>query len=1498
MPYAGGPANIAGVEYEQWFVALKFAESFFNPNIEVSAQARYIPSEEPGKEETIASIDDVVVFNCNQPTFFTIKKNAPKDAWTITSLISQGVLPALVAQFRKTPDSSLVLVSESNSRLIREDFLRIRKCNSEIEIKSELGGRFKEWEKLIEYTGLEISQLIKFCKNCEIKVMTLDNIKEQIVVRFEGKVSHSKFVPELLFNFTFEKAIRSLRTKNKDITDYLADREVRSLAPLDITELEEMLIQGSTSLANNPVGLSFKNDCFIERKETIEIINWINRKEDVENDNSILILVGDAGTGKTTVLKHLYENLIIQGTPILGIKADCTTFITYELFKNELNLKEDLDRIFVSIIEKHEKVVLVVDQIDALSLSLSKDRTQINKYSDLIYKLSKIKGVSVIISCRTYDLNNDPRLIQYKNAKQIEIGIFTEKEISEILEQKGLQTGNLNINLINLLKTPLHLEIFTRLELEHIQLGELETLQSLYYHLWNQKILNFTYLDPKILTEFLAVLVTDLFQNQSMSAFTMEYDMYSNEMGFLLSENLLRSTGPNGKFSFFHQTFFDYTLARTFVSSRRSISNEIKNIHQGLFLRNKVRTVISFLRGSKRVDYNKEIQKILTSPEFRFHIKTLIIGDLCSQRNPSKEEKNLVKELLANPELYQIVVESITSAEIFRYVSSIFISKLLQNPETNLSIAWTVCSKILQEDEIPIYDFLKNLPEFEIRDRFISEVLFQVKLFENESFKEFFKLVEEFLILDNEGFLYYHILENAALKHIDWVLDQLFLDLKNRLNKVKNARHYQFELLVHRTPFIYKKVYSISPEKTYQFLIKSVHYILEKTKIEYESCMILKDQVFYDFNLKSKIDHDYHFVIVTLIKEHIISQIDQNSDFAYEELSQFKKSKFSTFNYIYFIVMLERPDFDLEGIFDFVLSWLIRFRIDGENRFTDGISIFLRNCFSQLSLNQKNQFIDFLKNQRDPVRFYEEIKLNPYFGRTSYILLKHISDLDLENEKWLRSYKQELLRKFEPIEEKARKYDQTFFRENVPQLSPSSFSKISFENWLNYFGKYPNSEELYNRHFTIAYNLEKEININNIEWYLKLIPRFVSSTTIPQIYSARIINGLMIAGANSQEVIQYYEQLLDGKKVTSKGTLDLLHPIDHFIKEKTFSEKIFDWFLLCFEKGEQGSANHKWIQENKENADSSFQLGYNSVSGFAVFKLISYVDSYEYFLKLVSTIENKISELDEVVISMILNKLAWLNIFDKERCLNLFINLTRGGSRQVLNAGYISSQYMNNVNFDKMTNYYYDVINKVTDDQRIFFFGQVLTVAAINNYQNAQELLEKAFEKNDKYKAGSIETIVEYIVEGRSSEYINKLWNRFLNEEGRDISNAFSKFFFKCPTEKFDEFYYYIQSYTSSRIGRGRDYEYYKFLMAFSADHPDQCIDLILNSPQPIIDIQYSGLIGEEQLQIIISCYNALGNYSKENEICEKALDAFDNALKHKQFRLKKSDFFDKLDKY
>lgn len=86
---------------------------------------------------------------------------------------------------------------------------------------------------------------------------------------------------------------------------------------------------------------------------------------------------------------------------------------------------------------KRKRLVLFVDQIDALSLSLSANRTPLRSLLSLIKRLANIPRVRVVISCRPYDLEYDPELQNLKIKNQWELKELSEEQVLQTLRSNG-----------------------------------------------------------------------------------------------------------------------------------------------------------------------------------------------------------------------------------------------------------------------------------------------------------------------------------------------------------------------------------------------------------------------------------------------------------------------------------------------------------------------------------------------------------------------------------------------------------------------------------------------------------------------------------------------------------------------------------------------------------------------------------------------------------------------------------------------------------------------------------------------------------------------------------------------------------------------------------------------------------------------------------------------------------------------------------------------------
>ena len=112
------------------------------------------------------------------------------------------------------------------------------------------------------------------------------------------------------------------------------------------------------------------NDSHIERNETKEILNWVNGKLPKDKD-PLLMVTGNPGFGKSVILKNTLKQLSENNIPVIGLKADRYYTESIEKFNELTNLKYPLEKLIDLLLKKYDKVVVLIDQIDALSSALT-----------------------------------------------------------------------------------------------------------------------------------------------------------------------------------------------------------------------------------------------------------------------------------------------------------------------------------------------------------------------------------------------------------------------------------------------------------------------------------------------------------------------------------------------------------------------------------------------------------------------------------------------------------------------------------------------------------------------------------------------------------------------------------------------------------------------------------------------------------------------------------------------------------------------------------------------------------------------------------------------------------------------------------------------------------------------------------------------------------------------------------------------------------------------
>ena len=226
----------------------------------------------------------------------------------------------------------------------------------------------------------------------------------------------------------------------------------------------------------------------LERSEVREIVDWVLNADPKER---LSMLLDQPGGGKTVVMHDVLVALENAGVATLAIKADTLSGI-----RNQSDLADRLGlpvpvEDCVKTLSSDSLVVVILDQIDALSLALSRDQATLDVVLTTLRRLRTLENVRIIASCRTFDLNNDPHLSTIKEDRKFPLQLLRKEQIQRALQIIGVNYEYLLPEHQQLLTVPLHLDVYVRVirELPADSIAEsYYTLQELYAALWRRRI--------------------------------------------------------------------------------------------------------------------------------------------------------------------------------------------------------------------------------------------------------------------------------------------------------------------------------------------------------------------------------------------------------------------------------------------------------------------------------------------------------------------------------------------------------------------------------------------------------------------------------------------------------------------------------------------------------------------------------------------------------------------------------------------------------------------------------------------------------------------------------------------------------------------------------------------------------------------------------------------------------------------------------------------------
>jgi hypothetical protein len=1476
MPSSGGSSMSAGAEFQFWYLALKFADAFFDNNMTVLPEAQAVPICDPTSKNKLelVSVDDIIVLKPNERFFYSLKYRAPSQIdWSFSDLSSQGVLDQFKDQFEKNPAEKLILVTQSPSIIFDEIFQRAKEATSREDLEIRLNRKdnkyINEWDKVLKKFGYSDLELIKFANQVSIEVLPLNQIKELINQKFSGHINNYLVAGDCLFSFAPEAAKWKKTITQNHIIDLLESKGIKRKSHLQANNIIEKLNHASIDLDDCPDKFANINGSHIERNEVQKLFDWIKAPLK-PNKPPIAILAGNSGYGKTVILKDLLNLLQNEKIPVLGLKADKLAFDSLNELLTELNFEDDIDKLFSALSDNFENVVLIIDQIDALSQNLSSNRKPLNTYNRLIKRLSKIRNIKIVIACRIYDLNYDPGLQQYQGKEEILVQPLQRDQIKIVLEKLGLNTENLSAKLFELLEVPLHLDIFCRVYRPEININSILTLHDLYEALWNQKINHIP--DPdniqreKVL-ELIQKITNKMSEEQKINLPKNYFELdYFKEIEYLCSQFILIK---NNNIQFFHQSFFDFCFAKFYLKNHGSLLTNIINGNQSLFQRALVKSVLTFLRSNNPDIYIEELKGFLTEPGLRFHLRLMVINLLGFEDNPLPQEIEVIKPFLDTDNLMTFhFITSIQSQGWFEKLIKLkYMEKFLLNGEKN--IKYVTISKLYYFSHKCIklvLEFLDEIPSFEEKETIICNILSSLRNWENNRAVElFFEKIESL----KEGYSFYDKLKEIVNYEPDKIIS-VFINiiLKNldiKAEEDDDDRNYISSGEID----VFIKLFEEYPNKILPGSIQIFLKIIDQAKYENEK-EFFDDKAFSHYS--ASIAEIYrHWIFYTIFSAALKKLAIEDSDKFLELTKDMAESNSTTALNLLSECYSQEPEKYLNEGYNLIK------KLSNNLHSLDKVKLLINRIYGLLEPEEKEEINNLILSVAP--EWASQVSID-------YLRLKllvSIPEEEINKYPNLNSYLDTLKKKFPHInyseEEKSKIQGGTV----IAPYTDEEYNKMDLEEWEQSLLKYDDSSddkhEFFDDHVKggitqHAYKFYKEIAANPDKFY-DLVRKVGRDRTFSIQYFDYGLRGLVEGKYDSlkiRDLVNEFNSFPD-----NQVKLCIIRAIEYLagVEDQGLDLELIN-ILENYAINDPDPLEEKW--EKGYYSEDPLSDGINTVRGSATFTLGKFVHKSPFFEKIFEIFEKVAEDNSTAVKSCLaiflqntinLNKEKTYEIINK-----LLVDKSPQLTRYLIDCIYYLIKFSPNY-YPELIGYYEYLFDlKGEFGKRV---GKRLVLLYFDDFLGTKELLTGAAEKNENIKEGIIRVAARNISNNipKYKEKAQEIYLEYMQDESKEIALLYDSCFYALEVEDFNNEIF--KKYTESKaFDKSIHSGFFEYLLKCVNTFPEECVNFIGNLLEGTDSYNT-----KKAVQILIEAYNILSS----EEIKKYILDIFDKVLKESSSR-------------
>lgn len=1256
--------------------------------------------------------------------------------------------------------------------------------------KSKMGKIRKKLREHLNCSDDELKEILmpfRFQKGKRINEL-IDTVNEKLsIYNFEiiDKSSNINKYNELIKNWHYKN--KTIITKEFIFKECKDEGLIEDYSKIDT--LNNEIVNRINNINDEFIEKNYDSAPLIYRYEVDTVIH------NIENHN--ICILGEPGTGKTTLLYQIISKLdeLNEYTYLILDLERYGNFID----SLELSKKMSFNHPIEKILEKYCNPLLIIDQLDILSISRGLNT---NSKSSIFALLKKINDkIPFIITCRKFDYNNDREIKKFmddeeNNVNLISLNNFTDTQLNEYLKEIGVE-NNFNREQRKILSNPFNLNILKNLKEENHDL-KFNNLYELYneYYSFKKQVIQTKF--PNIWHATFDKIFNVFEKNREIYMRLDELDEFSDIIELMISEGIFIKS--NQKIRFSHNKLLDLFFVKHFIISEKNLYGYLINGSQDLFSRFIVGSVLNYEKEHEYSNYITEVKKILNEAKIRNHIKAIVLNILTNVGEVNKEGKLIKKLIIKNDSsLNNIIWNNLYGSKVwYEYLDSTgTVDKLYSDPKFENKI-FCLLRNVTDKSEKAGQFYLKHLNENEKINKnainflslsnlkFESTVNLLMRLFDEN-------IIQKYVI--DEDLLFRYFIENSlstltpinTIKLIHSILNNILTNKNYSVEKILNYKFFNNDLSIFEK--ISKNCFEDFIEKIFPLIEKISNLNIKQNN--QQDCWIN----IYELNEDNRFNK---LILTTLIFS--LSNLSRNelTEFnTYENILQNSNSLSS--KYILLSVYAKNKELSRNA-----LKYLFSLEKSQINLLNREILKLIENMDANFLLKELEKFKEFGKNNFSS-HDYEVYEYHLY-NSISKITHEYDEKLNYLNEKYSNKSQKEKTR--------------AFFYNSVTE----DVSKYTDEQWIRFMKE--NNKSLFQSidgPFDEANALENCVKKDS-KRFVNLIKKFTED--IHPYYYRAILRGIYNTSLSYKEVITVCKKCHEledkscGKEITKLLT--------------EFSEEIDDTgiSLIKYYIYDYDDSYEKYCIEG--SSEEILTEGINTVRGSSLDSLANILyENKKLVPTFIDILEKMVMNSPLSIRAILANVIGAVYNYNHQIGLNLFEELMDYNNENLLKTLYVERfiSFILKNHYDKIKY----IINKMlkSENGTINQIGsRILTKKAILN--NSINYIEKCISSNNIFKRrGVIEAISVEFDAINDDSFLKQIISRFLNETDAEILSNLSKVIDKITRNNCSYFKDEILKYISKDL----DNNYYLHLInSFYEISGEEEDEFILKAIKPFID--------------------------------------------------------------